>query len=59
MKSHRAVPEVPMWMRDPRIRQKIADSIRRRRAKRKDELAKYEHAVRMAGEVDKGLRKGV
>jgi hypothetical protein len=59
MKAHRAVPDVPLWMRDARVRRVMSDAIRRRRAKRKDELAKFEHAVRLAGEADKGLRKGV
>jgi hypothetical protein len=35
-------------MNDARLRRSIADSVRRRRAKRMRELAKFESAVRMA-----------
>lgn len=57
MTAHRDHPASPLWMSDARIRRIIADSIRRRRAKRKRELADFEKAVRKAedaGRVETG-----
>jgi len=41
-------------MSDARIRRMIADSVRRRRAKRKRELADFERQVQRAQDADNG-----
>jgi hypothetical protein len=43
-----SLPDAPSWMSDARIRRRISDSIRRRRAKRKRELAEFETTIRRA-----------
>jgi hypothetical protein len=48
MTSDRDVTAPPLWINDARVRRMIADSVRRRRAKRKRELADFERAVRCA-----------
>lgn len=48
MTSHRTAMPQPLWMTDARMRRLIADSVRRRRAKRRRELAEFETAVRSA-----------
>lgn len=48
MTSHRVPTDVPLWMSDARIRRMISDAVRRRRAKRRRELALFEAAVRQA-----------
>lgn len=52
MRPHRSGADVPLWMNDARIRRMIADSVRRRRAKRMRELAKFESALRMAEQTN-------
>ncbi len=54
MTSHRDHPAAPLWMSDARIRRLIADSVRRRRAKRKRELADFERQVQRAQDADNG-----
>ena len=51
MSSHRALPAAPLWLRDPRVRRMISAAIKRRRAKRQRELAKFETAIRQAEEA--------
>jgi hypothetical protein len=52
MRPHRSGAAVPLWMNDARLRRSIADSVRRRRAKRMAELAKFERAVRMGEQLN-------
>ncbi|MEQ1672839.1 MAG: hypothetical protein ABL893_18460 [Hyphomicrobium sp.] len=51
MTTHRTHTGAPLWMSDARIRRMIADAVRRRRAKRRRELALFEAAVRNAGQA--------
>lgn len=48
MTANRTSHEAPLWMSDARIRRMIADAVRRRRAKRRRELAQFESQVRQA-----------
>lgn len=52
MTSNRNHPAAPLWMSDARIRRMIADSVRRRRAKRKRELADFERQVQRAQDAE-------
>ena len=57
MTHNRQLAAQPLWMSDARIRRMIADAVRRRRAKRKRELAEFEIAIRraeLAGQPDIG-----
>ena len=58
MTAERSLHGVPLWMNDARVRRMIADSIRRRRAIRKRELAKFEQAVRAAENLATKKRRG-
>ena len=58
MTADRSLPDEPLWMNDARVRRMIADSIRRRRAKRKLELAKFEQAVQAAERMATKKRSG-
>jgi hypothetical protein len=54
MTRNRDQPERPRWMSDARLRRMITDQIRRRRAKRKRELAEFESAIRQAEQSGEG-----
>ncbi len=58
MTADRSLPDEPLWMNDAGARRIIADSIRRRRAKRKLELEKFEQAVRAAEKAATKKRSG-
>ena len=58
MTSHRDHPAAPLWMNDARIRRMIADSVRRRRAKRKRELADFERQVQRAQDAENANSHG-
>ena len=52
MTHRRVAPVQPGWMKDARLRRMIAEQIRRRRAKRRREVAEFECAIRRAQRTD-------